>query len=86
MIPADKIKHFGVGVTVYALAYAVGIWAGAMAPCAFLFGVVVTAGVAGLKEYWDHLGHGTPDISDFWVTVWGAFLGALILTLFPFLL
>lgn len=78
---ADKVLHFCAGAIIMALAFIVGTLVGAGSVLTSIAGVVAVTGIAGAKEYYDSLGHGTPDTADFWVTVAGGIVAGLIITL-----
>jgi hypothetical protein len=87
LIAQDKANHIAwceliaaVSGTIAAVFTVLGM-APLWAPPAAALGSAVLA--SGVKEKWDAMGHGTPDIDDFWNGVIGGALVALPLSIHP---
>lgn len=74
MIALDKQAHFWAGL-------AICLAAGLMASPVVALIAGVSAGI--LKEFWDALGNGTPDLWDAVATALGAAVGFGLMFVFP---
>jgi hypothetical protein len=69
----DKILHFIAG-------FIIGVFGGVfLAPS---YGLMLAIFIGALKELFDSMGYGTPDVLDFFATVMGGVIGVAFLCVF----
>lgn len=78
---ADKVLHFCAGAILMAVGFILGFLGGAGPVFTAIIGSTFTVFGAWLKEAYDAAGFGTPDTRDFWATVYGGVVAAILIVL-----